>query len=85
MKHPFTALSFVVACLTLANCTNVQPFERGYLAKKIMIPNRDPLAKGMADHMYFSREAAFSGEGVGGGGCGCNYILLAPAPKSVIE
>ena len=85
MKHPFTALSFVVACLTLANCTNGQPFERGYLAKKIMIPNRDPLAKGMADHMYFSREAAFGGEGVGGGGCGCNYILLAPAPKSVIE
>ena len=39
----------------------------------------------MADHMYFSREAAFGGEGVGGGGCGCNYILLAPAPKSVVE
>ena len=85
MKPPITALSLVLACLTLANCTTVQPFERGYLAKKVMIPNRDSLAKSMTDHMYFSREAAFGGEGVGGGGCGCNYILLAPVPKSVVE
>jgi hypothetical protein len=24
------------------------------------------------DHIYFSREAATGGSGVGGGGCGCN-------------
>ena len=85
MKPFITALSLALACLSMTSCTNVLQIERVYLSKKVMTPNRDPLAKGMADHMYFSREAAYGGEGVGGGGCGCNYILLAPAPKSVVE
>ena len=58
--------------LTLGACTTVEPWERANLGQHIMIPNRDPLAKGMSEHLYFSREAAFGGESVGGGGCGCN-------------
>ena len=67
-----TALALLAACFTLGNCANVKQFERAYLSKPVMIPGNDPLGKAMADHMYFSREAAFGGEGVGGGGCGCN-------------
>lgn len=61
-----------VAVLGFASCENVKHYQRGYLAEYVMTPVKDPLAKGMADHMYFSREAAYGGEGVGGGGCGCN-------------
>ena len=30
------------------------------------------LATAMAEHIYFSRESATGGRGVGGSGCGCN-------------
>jgi hypothetical protein len=50
----------------------VKPWERAYLADSTMDPNRDPLATAMAEHIYFSREAAQGGRGVGGAGCGCN-------------
>ncbi|MBL9170731.1 MAG: DUF4266 domain-containing protein [Verrucomicrobiales bacterium] len=56
----------------LAGCTHVKPWERGALADSIMLPDRDPVGKQMAEHMWFSREAASGGRGVGGGGCGCN-------------
>jgi hypothetical protein len=56
----------------LAGCVNVQPWERGNLADPVMRADRDPLGGMMAEHMWFSREAASGGRGVGGGGCGCN-------------
>ncbi|MBS0662054.1 MAG: DUF4266 domain-containing protein [Verrucomicrobia bacterium] len=58
----------------LAGCAgvNVQPWERATLASYAMRPDRDPLATAMAEHVYFSREAASGGRGVGGSGCGCN-------------
>jgi hypothetical protein len=67
----------VTALLVLAGCTQVQiahvkPWERAQLADATMNPNRDPLAVANADHIYFSREAAAGGRGVGGSGCGCN-------------
>ncbi len=65
-------LAAVLMAGSLCQCANVKAYERGYMAEFVMLPNKDPLAKGMADHMYFSREAAYGGEGVGGGGCGCN-------------
>jgi hypothetical protein len=64
-------------CLALAGaalllgCKHVSPWERGALADPIMADN-DALASGMSEHMWFSREAASGGRGVGGGGCGCN-------------
>lgn len=58
--------------LCLPSCTTVPKDQRGYLATKVMSPDRDPLGDSMADHMYFSREASHGGNGVGGGGCGCN-------------
>ncbi|HQA35203.1 MAG TPA: DUF4266 domain-containing protein [Casimicrobium huifangae] len=32
----------------------------------------DPLDEAFSQHVYFSKEAASGGTGVGGGGCGCN-------------
>ena len=37
-----------------------------------MNPDRDPEGTAMTEHVYFSREAASGGRGVGGSGCGCN-------------
>jgi hypothetical protein len=64
------AASALCGCATQA--TRVKPWERGYLADATMDPNRDPLGTAMMDHVYFSREAASGGRGVGGAGCGCN-------------
>jgi len=50
----------------------VRPWERAALADDTMNPDRDPLASMMIEHVYFSREAANGGKGVGGSGCGCN-------------
>jgi hypothetical protein len=50
----------------------VRPWERGNLADETTNPNRDPLGAAMTEHVYFSREAASGGKGVGGSGCGCN-------------
>ena len=58
--------------LGVAGCTTVQPWERGTLADYTMRPDRDPLEEILAEHVYFTREAASGGRGVGGGGCGCN-------------
>jgi len=58
--------------LCVSSCKHVSPWERGALADPTMAADGDPLAKMYAEHMWFSREAASGGEGVGGGGCGCN-------------
>lgn len=64
-------LALLVAGLT-SGCAVVQPWERGELAEYTMRPDRDPLSDLFEEHVYFTREAAAGGRGVGGGGCGCN-------------
>ena len=65
-------LVLAFTCLGLCQCTEVQPWQRGKLADYTMRPDRDVLALTLGDHVYFSREAATGGRGIGGGGCGCN-------------
>ena len=65
------ALGFLSGCAT-EQAVRVKPWQREYLADSTMDPNRDPLGTAMMDHVYFSREAAQGGRGVGGAGCGCN-------------
>jgi hypothetical protein len=60
------------AVLLATGCVNVKPWQRGTLAEPIMNPDRDPIGEAQAEHVFFSREAANGGRGVGGGGCGCN-------------
>ena len=77
LRFVITPLLLVVGLVALAGCANpklvrVHPWERVILADSIMRPDRDPLATALNEHVYFSREAASGGRGVGGSGCGCN-------------
>ncbi len=73
---------FFLACLAAAGavfsgCANpalvrVQPWERATLAGYDMRPDRDSLHTALSEHIFFSRESATGGRGVGGSGCGCN-------------
>lgn len=66
---------FILGCSLsgmLTGCTNVQPWQRGTLSDYTMREDRDPIGEAQADHIFFSREMASGGKGVGGGGCGCN-------------
>jgi len=60
--------------LALAACATapVQPWQKGDLARRSMALDPDPLQSKFESHLYFGKEAASGGEGVGGGGCGCN-------------
>ncbi len=65
-------LFLAVVGFGVTGCVNVQPWERGILADYVMRADRDPLGTSLDEHIFFSREAASGGRGVGGGGCGCN-------------
>jgi hypothetical protein len=66
------SIMFLVILFCATGCANVQPWQRGTLAEYVMRQDRDPLGEQLSEHMWFSREAASGGRGVGGGGCGCN-------------
>ena len=79
--RPSLRLSLILVAALVATfstgCTNAQlvrvkPWERAALTDYTMNPGRDPLARSLAEHTYFSRETATGGRGVGGSGCGCN-------------
>jgi hypothetical protein len=61
-----------LTALGLQGCASVKPWERGIMSDYTMRPDRDPLNDSLSEHIYFTREAAAGGRGVGGGGCGCN-------------
>ncbi len=76
-RVPGPRLAAAALLLLLGGCATpqlvrVQPWERGTLADATMDPNRDPIHTAMSEHVYFSREVAAGGRGVGGSGCGCN-------------
>jgi hypothetical protein len=62
---------FQSGCST-PSAVRVHPWERATLADDTMNPDRDAVGTSMTEHVYFSREAASGGRGVGGSGCGCN-------------
>lgn len=65
----------VVAATLMSGCSSFTPvnaWEKADLAKPEMTFEADVLDAKFTDHIYFSREAATGGAGVGGGGCGCN-------------
>ena len=73
MKRRLTILGLLaLSLISLTGCGTVQPWERGTLSDYTMRPDRDPLHDSLREHVYFTREAAAGGRGVGGGGCGCN-------------
>jgi hypothetical protein len=73
MKTRIILVCFASAmALAVTGCQNVKPWQRGTLAGYAMRADRDPLGDAQGDHVFFSREEASGGRGVGGGGCGCN-------------
>ena len=72
MKKKLVIITGFACALLLCGCANVNPWERSTLADYTMRGDRDPLTISLSEHMWFSREAASGGRGVGGGGCGCN-------------
>ena len=73
----FLFAAMVLTPLILEGCAStaavrVRPWQRAALADDTMNPDRDPTGTAVAEHVYFSREAASGGRGVGGSGCGCN-------------
>ena len=76
--RPLSALLLAgLGLAALSGCSNpslvrVQPWERAALSDYTMRPDRDPLASTAGEHIFFSRESAAGGQGVGGSGCGCN-------------
>jgi len=72
MKNRVRCLITGLALLAGGGCVNVKPWQREHLADYTMRSDRDPLGVAQAEHIWFSREEATGGRGVGGGGCGCN-------------
>ena len=61
-------LLFVVGCAY----EPVKPWHRDVLSQDSAQLVPDTLENESDEHIYFSKEAAKGGQGVGGGGCGCN-------------
>ena len=72
MKARHLLVVLMVAGSLGGGCANVKPWQRGTLADYTMIQDRDPAGAALNEHIWFSRETASGGSGVGGGGCGCN-------------
>lgn len=61
-----------LSLLLLAGCADLQPWQRGTLAKPEMSPDYLPQQRELRGHIYSSREAASTAASGNGGGCGCN-------------
>jgi hypothetical protein len=62
----------VLLGVTACTLEPVQPWDRDLLAEQKMQLAPDPVENFIDEHIYFSKESASGGQGVGGGGCGCN-------------
>ncbi len=70
----FLLIQFLILVTFLNGCAyqEVKPWHRDVLAKEMAQLVPDPLENEADEHIYFSKESAKGGQGVGGGGCGCN-------------
>lgn len=72
MTRYYKPVLLLLILTSLAACSQVQPWQRGYLAKEEMAWKADPLESALNDHIFFSKEASSGGSSAAGGGCGCN-------------
>jgi hypothetical protein len=56
----------------LAGCAHVAPYQREYLADRIMDPAATSRERAMERHWMETREGAMGGVLGAGGGCACN-------------
>ncbi len=66
------ALGLGLAVLALAGCATVAPFQREYLADRIMDPAASARERALERHWLDTREGASGGALGAGGGCACN-------------
>ena len=73
-RNALLIILLLVLALASSGCVfqSVKPWERDILAQDKMKLDPDPIESALDEHIYFSKEAASGGQGVGGGGCGCN-------------
>lgn len=64
-------LAALLIVTATSGCTDVKPWQKGFLAKPHMALDPDPLETRFHHHINESREGSSGGYGVGGGGCGC--------------
>jgi hypothetical protein len=62
----------LAVALLAAGCANVEPYQRGYLARPDMGFEESPGMAKAQEKVYVSKEAATGTGTVGGSGCGCN-------------
>lgn len=72
MSRSLGLVTLAGVLVLLGGCVNVQPWQRGTLARPDMQPVPDPAQAAFEDHTDFSKEASSGGRGFGGGGCGYN-------------
>lgn len=66
-------LLFIIAFYFNACVSDLKPWEKNIHAKDTMKEGGlNALSKGFEEHIYFSKEATKTGNGISGGGCGCN-------------
>ena len=65
-------LLIILATITLEACATVRPYEREYLADRIMDFDAISEEETMDRHFLETREGSIGGHGGAGGGCACN-------------
>ncbi len=77
LKSSLSSAALRLVLLALAatvgsGCAEVDPWQRGTLAKPHMALDPHPRISELRKHVQTSREAASGGSEATGGGCGCN-------------
>lgn len=72
MKNKLLFVLLAGLSVTACSSTPVESWDRDILAQRKMQLDPYPVDSFLDEHIYFSKEAARGGAGVGGGGCGCN-------------
>ena len=62
----------LLVALILGGCVNVEPWQRGTLAKPQMALDAHPQRAALIAHVRAAREEASGGVSKDGGGCGCD-------------
>jgi hypothetical protein len=65
------AIALLGITASLTGCADVNPWDRGRLAKPYMALDNDPIRHAANTHVNSSREGTAGGGSAEGGGCGC--------------
>ncbi|MEQ1715027.1 MAG: DUF4266 domain-containing protein [Hyphomicrobium sp.] len=72
LRRLFTGIASAIVVGMTTGCADVDPWQRGTLAKPHMALDPNPRVSKLRRHVAESREAASGGSEATGGGCGCN-------------